>query len=253
VSAVTAPVPAPVPVVRYRGRPAWRILASLLTIVALLWGALSVVNVLAHGERRLTRTFAGPIALVEVSTDRGSVRVIAGDRDDIEMSAFVSDGLGGTDHTARVRGNRLLIDGECSFPVAYWCTASYTLRVPRTVRVVLWSGSGDVSVTGLRGAADLTTDHGDVTASRVRTRFLHASASHGSIRVDFAAQPEQVLASSQHGDVTVVVPRGDAAYRVELSTGHGSTNNGLRTDPTARRLVQLSSEHGDVTARYPNG
>jgi hypothetical protein len=246
VSAVTAPRP----VARHRGRPAWRILASVLTIAALLWGVLSVVNVLAHGERRLTRTFTGPIAAVEVSTDRGSVRVIASDRDDVEMSAYVSDGLGGTDHSARVRGTRLLIDGECSFPVAYWCTASYTLRVPRNVRVVLWSGSGDVSVTGLRGAADLTSQHGDVSAARLRTRFLHANANHGSISLRFAAEPEQVLASSSHGDVSVVLPRGTAVYRVDLSSDHGSTDNGLRTDPTARRLVQLSSEHGDVSARY---
>jgi DUF4097 and DUF4098 domain-containing protein YvlB len=167
------------------------------------------------------------------------------------VSAYVSDGLGGTDDAMRVRGNRLMVDGDCTFPVAYWCTASYTVRVPRNVRVVLWSGSGDVSVSDLRGRADLTSDHGDVRASRMRTRFLHADASHGSIALGFAVAPEQVLASSTHGDVTVVVPRTGEAYRVELSTDHGSTSNDLRTDSTARRLVQLSSDHGDVTARYP--
>lgn len=245
-TALSLPVAAP----RHRGRPAWRIVASLLAIAALMWGTLSVVNLLAHGERHFTRTFTGAISSVEVSTDRGSVRVIASDRDDVALSAYVSDGLGGTDHSTRMRGSRLLIDAECTFPVAYWCTASYTLRVPRNVRVVLWSGSGDVSVTGLRSAADLTSDHGDVTASRLRSRFVHADASHGSVHLGFVVAPEQVLASSQHGDVTAVVPRTSDSYRVELSSDHGSTQNDLRTDPTARRLVQLSSEHGDVTARY---
>ncbi len=243
----------PTTAVRHRGRPAWRIVASVLAVAALLWGTLNVVNLLAHGEERFTRTFSAPVTSVEVSTDRGTVRVIASDRDDVALSAYVSNGLGGTDHTERVRGNRLLIDASCTFPVAYWCTASYTLHVPRNVRVVLWSGSGDVSASGLHSAADLSSDHGDVRASRLRSRVVHASSSHGSIALGFAAAPEQVLASSTHGDVTVVVPRTGEAYRVELSTDHGSTNNDLRTDSTARRLVQLSSDHGDVTARYPAG
>ena len=120
-TATTAPLPGPVfPAVRHRGRPAWRILASLLTIAALLWGGLNVVNLLAHGERHFRRTFAAAgITRIDVSTDRGSVRVIATDRDDIALSAYISDGLGGTDHSARVRGHRLSIDGECTFPVAY--------------------------------------------------------------------------------------------------------------------------------------
>jgi hypothetical protein len=239
--------------VRHRGRPAWRILASVLTLAALLWGTINVVNLLSHGERHFSRTFSGPIATVDVSTDRGSVRVIASDREDVRVSGYLSDGLGGTDNAVRKRGTRVLIDGSCNFPVAYWCTASYTVHVPRNVRVVLWSGSGDVSVSGLRGAADLTSEHGDVHATRMRARVVHADASHGSINLGFTVAPGQVLASSAHGDVTVVVPRGDAVYRVELSTDHGSTQNDVRTDPTASRLLQLSSEHGDVVARYPAG
>lgn len=240
------------PVVRRRGRPAWRILASLLTLAALLWGALSVVNLLAHGEQRFTRTFAAEgITRIDVSTDRGSIRVIATDRDDISLRAYVSDGLGDTDHAERVRGDRLLLDADCTFPVAYWCTASYTLRVPRDVKLVLWSGSGDVDVSGTTADVVLTTDHGSVDASRLRSRYARASTSHGSVRLAFATAPTQVQASTSHGDVTVVVPRTGEAYRVDLASGHGSTDANVRTDPTARRSIDLSSGHGDATVRYP--
>ena len=68
-------------------------------IAALVWGTFNVVNLVAHSETRFTRTFpAAGIARVDVSTDRGSVRVIASDRDDVSLSAYVSNGLGGTDH-----------------------------------------------------------------------------------------------------------------------------------------------------------
>ena len=244
----TVAVPAP----RYRGRPAWRILGSILAIAALVWGTFNVVNLVAHSETRFTRTFrAAGIARVDVSTDRGSVRVIASDRDEVSLSAYVSNGLGGTDHAARVRGNRLLVDASCAVPVAYWCTASYTLRVPRDVKLVVWSGSGEVTVSGTTADVDLTTDHGSIDASRLRSQYARASSQHGSIRLGFATAPMQVQASSAHGDLTVVVPRSGEAYRVDLSTDHGSTSADVHTDSTVRRTIELSSQHGDVTVRYP--
>jgi hypothetical protein len=248
----TATTTLPVPVARPRGRPAWRILASVLTAAALLWGTLNVVNVLAHGEEHFRRTFAAEgIDRVDVSVDRGSVRVIATDRDDIALSGYVSDGLGGTDRAERVRGNRLLVDADCTFPVAYWCTASYTLRVPRDVKLVLWSGSGDVAVSGTTADVDLTTDHGSVDASRLRSEHARASSQHGSIRLAFATAPTQVQASTAHGGVTVVVPRSGEVYRVDVSSDHGSADTNVHTDSTARRTIDGSSEHGDVTVRYP--
>jgi hypothetical protein len=241
----------PAPAVRRRGRPAWRILASVLTLAALLWGTINVVNLLSHAERHLTRTFAAEgVTRIDVSTDRGSVRVIATDRDDIRMSAYLSDGLGGTDHAARRRGSRLLIDGACNFPVAYWCTASYTLRVPRDVELVLWSGSGDVQVSGTTADVDLTSLHGSVDSTRLRSEDARASSRHGHVTLRFATAPMHVRASAPHGDVTVVLPRTGDAYHVDAASDHGSTDTAVRTDPTAVRTVDLSSEHGDVTVRY---
>jgi len=235
---------------RTRGRVAWRIGASVVAIAALAWGSLNVVNVVAHGEQHSSRTFAAAgVTTVDVSTDRGSVRVIGSDRDDISMHTFVSDGLGGTDHTERIRNGRLLVDASCAFPVAYWCTASYTLRVPRDVKLIAWSGSGDVTVSGVTGAVDLRSQHGDLEATRLRASQVHAATDHGSVRLRFASAPRRVDAASDHGDVEVVLPRGDT-YRVELSTGHGETHADVRTDPDAARVIELSSDHGDVTVRY---
>jgi DUF4097 and DUF4098 domain-containing protein YvlB len=119
------------------------------------------------------------------------------------------------------------------------------------VKLVLWSGSGDVTVTGTTADVDLTSQHGAVRASHLGSAYARASSDHGSIRLGFAAPPTQVQASTTHADVTVVVPRADARYRVDLSSDHGSTTNHVRTDSTSRRTISLSSEHGDVTVRYP--
>lgn len=256
-TAITAPAPAPAPdaaPARARGRVAWRIIASVATIAALAWGTLNVVVTIAHGERHFARSFpAGGITRVEVSTDRGTVRVLASDRDDISLRAYVSDGLGGTNHRERMRGDRLVVDASCSFPVSYWCTASYTLRVPRDVEVVAWSGGGSVTVRGVTGPVELSSQHGDVDATLLRAPRARATADHGSVQLAFAAPPRRVEASSDHGDVTVVVPRTSAGYRLELSTDHGGTDVGVRTDPDSPRVIDLSSDHGDLTVRYGPG
>jgi hypothetical protein len=236
---------------RPRGRTAWRIGASVLTLAALAWGSLSLVNLLAHGEQRFARTIpAAGITAIDVSTDRGSVRVIGTDGDDISLQSYISNGLGGTDHTERVRNGRLAIDARCAFPVAYWCTASYTLRVPRGMKVIAWSGSGRVEVSGTTAAVDLGSQHGDIEAMGLRSRQVRATTDHGSVHLRFASAPRRVTAASDHGDVEVVVPRTSDAYRVELSTDHGSTRADVRTDPGGDRVIALQSGHGDVTVRY---
>jgi Putative adhesin len=236
---------------RPRGRTAWRIAASVLALAVLLWGSLSIVNLLAHGEERFARTIdAAGITTIDVSTDRGSVRVIGTDRDDISLHSYISNGLGGTDHTERVRNGRLAIDASCAFPVAYWCTASYTLRVPRGMKVIAWSGSGRIEVSGTTGAVDLGSQHGDIEAVGLRSRQVRATTDHGSVHLRFASAPRRVTAASDHGDVQVVVPRKGDAYRVELSTDHGGTRADVRTDSGADRIIELQSGHGDVTVRY---
>ena len=131
-------------------------------------------------------------------------------------------------------------------------TASYTLRVPRDVKLVLWSGSGDVTVSGTTADVDLTSEHGSIDAARLGSEYARASTEHGHVRLRFAAAPMQVQASATHGDVTVVVPRTGESYHVDVSSDHGSTDTAVRTDPTGRRTIDLASEHGDVTVRYPS-
>src|SRR5262249_18985032 len=111
-------------------------------------------------------------------------------------------------------------------------------------------GSGDVSVTGVRGPVQMQSQHGDLDARRLHGRRVDAETDHGSVRVQLAVAPERVTASTSHGDVTAILPRTGDSYRVRLSTDHGDTTNDVRSDPQASRVVDLSTSHGDVTVRY---
>ena len=248
----------PPPSSRHRGRPAWRILASVLTVAALLWGTLNVVNLLAHGERRFTRTFAADaIASVEVSTDRGSVRVIASDRDDVVAERLRQQRA----RRHRPHGTRCAATASSStptapFPVAYWCTASYTLA--RAARRASWCcGRGAVTCPCPAPPATSTSPvvHGtvDVDASlRSGSATCAPAASHGSIRLGFASAPMQVVASvaARRRDRRRAADRRGVPRRRSRATT-ARLEHGVRTDPTRRRTIDASSEHGDVTVRYP--
>jgi hypothetical protein len=62
-----------------------------------------------------------------------------------------------------------------------------------------------------------------------------------------------VVARSDHGDVTVVVPAGDESYAVDATTDHGRPDVGVKSDPAAARTISAHSDHGDVSVTHPTG
>jgi hypothetical protein len=213
----------------------WRIVGSLFAIAAFAWGGLQLVNAFAHGEHTHRYTFsATAVDTIDVSTDAGDIRVVPSDRSDIAVTVGVSDGLLGTDRATRVTRGRLVLSADCPLFVSFWCKADYTVQVPRSL------------VSDL----DVRSTHGDVTATALRSADAHAASDHGDVSLRFRRAPRRVEATSEHGDVDVVVPRDGTAYQVEFSTGHGDARSSVRTDPTSGNRIDAHSDHGDVTVRY---
>ena len=86
-----------------------------------------------------------------MSTDHGSIRVVGGDTDTIDVRIDVSDGLLSTDRDVRIDGRTLVLDAECPWLAQWWCSTDFTLRVPRSTAVVVRGDPTTVSVTGVDG------------------------------------------------------------------------------------------------------
>jgi DUF4097 and DUF4098 domain-containing protein YvlB len=169
----------------------------------------------------------------------------------------------------RVDGETLHVRGSCPVLGSEWCDVRYTIEVPRDIDLVVRSDNDGVRVTGVRGRVELhsdngsvrvtdvvgdavlTSDNGGIHAFGLTSEHVSASSDNGSIELELVAPPMSVEASSDNGDVVVVVPDGDEMYAVTVSTDNGSTDNQLRTDPSSDRHIDVSTDNGDATVRHP--
>ncbi|MGN6692543.1 MAG: DUF4097 family beta strand repeat-containing protein [Aquihabitans sp.] len=251
-------------------RAAWLAVGSLAAVVGLLYSTFQVVSLIAHEEYDTTARVTDPaVAVLDVSSQGGSIEVVGADVDDVRIDAHVSDGMVATQFTHDVVGDRLQVRVRCRMVLEnQWCSADLRIVIPRDLEVKVRSSDDSVSLRGLAGRVDaesgngpveaeslagdtrLHSDNGSVRASRLRTASLQADSSNGSVRVEFATAPLSAIARSDNGSVEVALPRGEEGYAVDISSGNGSTHDLVKSDPESERRVVARSDNGSVTVRY---
>jgi hypothetical protein len=250
-------------------RVLWKIVGSIIAVGTIGFGSVQVVSALAHEENTTVRTFDDPgITTLDLDSHAGSVRIVGADRDTITVTSEVSDGLFPTDHTHAVEGDRLVLRTKCPPVVGHFCSVDYTIEVPADLTVVAHVDNGSATVTGIDGPVDVSadnggvdldgltgrvqadSDNGSVEGVNLRSTQVDATSDNGSVRLSFVVEPEAVVAETDHGSVEIVVPDTSVAYRVDLSSGDGSTDAAVRTDPNGARTLTGRSDTGSVTARY---
>lgn len=183
--------------------------------------------------------------------------------------------------------DRVELRVRCGFVLVGWCSANLELTVPADTRLDVDTNSGEVIATGLRadvklstdsgrvsardvsGSADLSTDSGDVQVTGARGDLLlqtdsgsidvfdsgvgtlEADTDSGSISLDLVTDPQRVVAKTDSGRVEIQLPdTPGVAYLLDLSTGSGSTDGAVRTDPASTRTITAKSDSGNVIVRY---
>jgi hypothetical protein len=232
----------------------------------------NIVSLIAHEEVTETSRYdAEELTSVELHNDNGSVEILGDDVDEVTITAEISHGLRRTVTEGSIEGDALVLDMDCPTGIPTWCSVDYKLVVPRGLdvevdnengRTILRDIDGDVLVDGsngrielarLGGDVDVDTSNGRVEASGLRGDVVHSRSRNGSVRLAFAEAPTTVTARTSDGSVVIVVPDGDATYRVLADNFVGSIDAAIRTDPTSDRTITANTDHGSITVRYPTG
>jgi hypothetical protein len=247
-------------VTRVRGLLAVLILIVGLAGAGVAWMARKGVTV-----DRGTSTHPGPIARVEVKIDAGRVDVAAG--------PDVNAGVRRERHylnsapalTETFVDGVLRITGTCPRVVAIECAVDIRVDAPPATPVLVRSGRGEVSVTGMTGGVDVATSAGGVHLRAIggpitaRTTAgaldgvdlsptaVDATTSAGAIRLSLSQPAERIDLATGDGAVDLALPDAEAGYRVTTATRTGKVAVTVAQDPTSGRAVSARTGAGRIT------
>jgi Putative adhesin len=195
-------------------------------------GAAFAIDLAMAATSHATTHLHQPIAVVDADIDSGSVRIVGSADDEITIDATVHRGLRGPSHSEHVVGDRLVVRSSCPFDViTSTCSVDYVIHVPNNVAVTARGDGADFDIAAVHGDVDVVVNGGEVDMS-------------------FDAAPQHVRADANGGHINIMVPDDITGYNVDAHTNGGSTDVGIRTDPTSDRTITVETNGGDIDIRY---
>jgi len=265
-------------------------------------GDVNLATVSAKATEQKSFTVSGQ-ATLDLDTTFGDVRVTGGEGDQIRVTAdkkawgrnqaeaekalqdlvvtMTQDGSMVTVRVEDKRQNRIM-NGNSS-------SASFTVSVPRATTVIVRTDSGQISLGGTQGKADLTSKFGDVSVTDVQGG-VSASSNSGNItarqvvlladgngdaslrsdfgnltledattgRVDLVSKSGKITLTNvqSSGDVTLDSNFGDVAFKtgkaksIKIDSGSGSIT---LTDIAVSGAVAVAGGFGDIDLTHVQG
>ncbi|MET7418502.1 hypothetical protein [Dactylosporangium sp. NPDC005555] len=223
-------------------------LAALLALAAptALAGCGSSGTPAATGgdEQSATSTFEvkDDVSVVEVDSAGGAITVKAGSGPTIkvtETARFKADKPG---RKQSVEGGELVLQSTgCK---SGGCSISYTVEIPSTLSVRLDSAGGAISLAGLTGIIDVSSDGGALTGEGLAPPELTARTGGGTVQLAMAQAPDRIDLDSGGGDVSLKLTADGYALDVELDGGQQSGT--VKSQATSGHKVHVVTGGGSL-------
>ncbi|GAA1615004.1 hypothetical protein GCM10009733_009080 [Nonomuraea maheshkhaliensis] len=197
---------------------------------------------------------ADKVAALQVETDSGSIEVVESQRQGIHVTEVLSWRKNKPETSHQVRGDTLALSFDCPSTWGWGaagtsCDVSYKVEVPKGLRVKVTSDSGALTLTGLSGELDARSDSGAIEAGGLSARQVAAKTDSGAVGLKFTGAPDKVTTATDSARISVHVPEGP--YKVVATTDSGGKNIRASVDDSAPRLIELTSDSGDLEVVSP--
>jgi Putative adhesin len=241
---------------------------SLLAVLIIGWGALSVVGLIARQKTSAPISINGSVRRIIVDLDAGGMTLHGGAATVVTGTRTVERSVRSPSFSETLTGETLPVKARCQSFMTGFCSVHYDLNVPADVTVeatssggsltasdiagdlTLDSSAGSVSVTGATGHLKLSSSAGSVKVSETRSTEINARSSGGSVKVSLLAPPTNVDLSSSAGSATLELPRTSDAYDVDASSTAGSSTVTVDTATSSARKIRVQSSAGSVMVNY---
>jgi hypothetical protein len=241
-----------------------------ISVALILGGAYWALTGLTQGTKSDQGSYPVTGTTLMVKGGSATVHVQPGDGTEVKVDRQFERNVFGSDPKEKydAGAGRLELDsGSCGF-LSFSCKTTYVLTVPRNVKLTVESSSGNVTVSGLKegvtvetssgdvelhevgGPLDLRSSSGDLDADGLTSTSVSTHSSSGSAKLEFTVAPQSIDAKSSSGDVSIGIPAGNEAYKVEADTSSGDHAANVKTDPNASRTITAKTSSGDVSVDY---
>jgi hypothetical protein len=211
-------------------------LVAMITTIAIagtsLWYLTAFQENMHLHAATQTVSYQGRPGLINVQLSDGDITIKSGPPGRVGVTRELEWSGGKPLPEERWNGHTLSIGQNC--PDGGFddnCTVNYTISVPPGVTL------------------DLQTDSGNIAADNVRVAQAQASSDSGDVQLSFASAPDSVWASSESGNVTVLVPSG-GSYAVHSQAHNGNSSVDVLSSATDRQSISAISDDGNITVGY---
>jgi len=212
-----------------------------------------------HAQQKVHTAYAATADVsVRLFASVGTVQVQGWDKDSVVVSGVVASGSQvalGTPGSAPSRGLKFFVESPTEQAVR---EGSLTMRVPRTARVWLKTGSADVTVSEVTGGLDVNVVGGSI-AVHGSPRELRAESMDGAVTID--GVPEWMRVKTATGDIALrggqdveastisgtIDARDGETERARLESTTGAIRFGLALDRGAS--VEIETHSGPIDVR----
>jgi hypothetical protein len=222
----------------------WLVAVSVVVLVAV--GVTLTIWWAASRETRTTSyRVLGDLSGIRLDLDEADVEIDGG-ASAVEVRRVDRFAYGAPSRENRsVTDGTLSISSRCPDQVLGSCRASYRLAVPDNVPLEIQTGSGSVSLTGVRSTVTVSTGSGAIAAAGFCGFQLRASSDSGNVRALAECSADRLELRSRAGDIRAVVPVG--RYSIDAESESGDVRvRGLTPAPDAPFQIQATSTSGDV-------
>ncbi len=213
-----------------------------------------------------SQEYAERVSRVEIELDSGDVVFSPATGEVVSVSRRLRWRTDKPVVTETFEGATMRVSVKC--PRFGTCDVDYGVKVPAAASVFVRTDSGDITLTGMTGGADVRadsgnvrldgaagtvraeTDSGNIDGSGLLSGDLVAKADSGNIALTFVAVPATVDARADSGNVTLTVPQADGGYRVRADTDSGRRTVTVTESADATRTIVATADSGNVTVRH---
>lgn len=183
------------------------------------------------------------VSVVEINSAGGAISVKVGSGPTIkvtETSTFKADKPG---RKQSVDGGELVLastgcaSGDCSI--------AYVVEIPSTLSVRLDSSGGAITLSGLTGIIDVSSDGGALSGDGLAPPELTARTGGGAVELAVTQAPDRVDVDSGGGNVTLKLTKDGYALDVELDGGQQSGT--VKSEDASLHKVHVVTGGGNLT------